>query len=714
MPPAPTLTLLIFSILAFVNTAAAFGAGAIPNYTYLNDKAFRHGDIEEILPTLLKNVHFGGSEGLWGIIKALFTFGMAGGLNGVRFGRMDVDRIYFGNWLRDYSQAMDIGGLNMFTEGTLLMIIRVLGFMTFGFTTAEFEITPERLGVYLPVEHIDNPKGYGGKEGDARTFHPKLRPPVNPRELEINPHNGMKNYIATEGESWDTSTAHIRKTLLECIRLGRKSKGRDNPDQYEALRLLGTALHTLEDLTAHSNWCELALRKLGHTDIYCHVGDAVIIDTPCGSAPPLVTGTFGSADFMHSVLGEGMDRLSEASMSNLAVKLNDAKSKTENHIPILHSLLSEFLPSSHAHSQKMSQAENLRSEALNLSLDDAAPQEVQDLLWKILEWRDAVYKEILGTIAMIPGLLELFDQLTEALNACDLLDPFLKIQQKMMKCMTQWLTSMHPVDRDKALQSLTKEAIRGGRNKRFATKEELEAQEEDLKQRELLRQTEDTDTEEIKISGTSPKIEKKGSVRYKPLRRTPVFDRFDGRNRSVGVMIEEDDEPPTRPTTPYYLPDTDEEDEPAQVPRRRSNARGPLYVPPPIEDRHFRPASILLDVEAGFQTALGDNKAEQWKTKRKSTKGKEKAGIHAPETPPATPKRATTPVYQRYDSMPRKPRPSVTDVFGYNTPGTGGKGSRKEASPPPAFFLNYTGPPLYYDDEGSSVYAPMHKGKARR
>lgn len=29
---------------------------------------------------------------------------------------------------------------------------------TFGFATDEFEVTPDRLGVYLPTEHIDNPK----------------------------------------------------------------------------------------------------------------------------------------------------------------------------------------------------------------------------------------------------------------------------------------------------------------------------------------------------------------------------------------------------------------------------------------------------------------------------------------------------------------------------------------------------------------------------
>ena len=45
------------------------------------------------------------------------------------------------------------------------------------------------------TEHIDNPKGYGDGE-DARKYHPKLRGPVDPRELEIDPQTGMKNYIA--------------------------------------------------------------------------------------------------------------------------------------------------------------------------------------------------------------------------------------------------------------------------------------------------------------------------------------------------------------------------------------------------------------------------------------------------------------------------------------------------------------------------------------
>ena len=70
--------------------------------------------------------------------------------------------------------------------------------------------------------------------------------------------------MATENQGWDTSTAHIRRTLEACIEHGRRAGGREGADLWEAYRLLGTALHTLEDLLAHSNWCEIALRKMGH------------------------------------------------------------------------------------------------------------------------------------------------------------------------------------------------------------------------------------------------------------------------------------------------------------------------------------------------------------------------------------------------------------------------------------------------------------------
>lgn len=79
--------------------------------------------------------------------------------------------------------------------------------------------------------------------------------------------------MASENRGWDTSTAHIRRTFRACIELGRRSRGKEGPELFEAYRLLGTGLHTMEDLLAHSNWCELALIKMGHEQVFPFVGE---------------------------------------------------------------------------------------------------------------------------------------------------------------------------------------------------------------------------------------------------------------------------------------------------------------------------------------------------------------------------------------------------------------------------------------------------------
>jgi Heterokaryon incompatibility protein Het-C len=102
----------------------------------------------------------------------------------------------------------------------------------------------------------------------------------------------MKNYIANEDGEWDTSKALIRRRLLECIDMGRRYRKSDNKaEQYEAFRLLGTAMHTMEDFPAHSNFCELSLISMGHQQVFTHVGDSVRIKAPNGNmVAPLVTG----------------------------------------------------------------------------------------------------------------------------------------------------------------------------------------------------------------------------------------------------------------------------------------------------------------------------------------------------------------------------------------------------------------------------------------
>lgn len=126
----------------------------------------RHGDIED----LLASVAF---------------------IKGHKWTSMMIKRVYFGNWLRDYSQAVDVGSLKGASAPTIRILVWVLSFLSFGYATAEFEVTEQRLGVYRPEEHIDNPKDYADNV-DARQYDPRLRGPVQPAELEVDQNTGMK------------------------------------------------------------------------------------------------------------------------------------------------------------------------------------------------------------------------------------------------------------------------------------------------------------------------------------------------------------------------------------------------------------------------------------------------------------------------------------------------------------------------------------------
>lgn len=185
----------------------------------------RHGDIEDTLLTIM----------------------MARAVGGKKFDKLMVSRVYFGNWLRDYSQAIDVGTVKSVSAEAIRLLLCVLGFLTFGYGSKEFEVTAERLGCYRPEDHIDNPKNYADNE-DARQYDRRLRGPVDERvELGIDPETGLKNYIANEQVRIMTSALHVRKLFSRCIELARSYKDSNRKSElHEALRLLGTGLHCLE------------------------------------------------------------------------------------------------------------------------------------------------------------------------------------------------------------------------------------------------------------------------------------------------------------------------------------------------------------------------------------------------------------------------------------------------------------------------------------
>lgn len=59
-----------------------------------------------------------------------------------------------------------------------------------------------------------------------------------------------------------------------------------------------------------------------------------------------------------------------------------------------------------------------KSKAYNFDPDNIAPPEVQQQLWELLKWRDNIYRDIIKKIEMVPGLSDLIENLTNALNAC--------------------------------------------------------------------------------------------------------------------------------------------------------------------------------------------------------------------------------------------------------------------------------------------------------
>lgn len=224
---------------------------------------------------------------------------------------------------------MDTATLAKVQAETIRILVWVLSFMSFGYATGEFEVTAERLGVYRPEEHIDNPRDYADNV-DARKFDPRLRPPVTEAELAVDPHTGMKNYIANESGNWATSAGYVKFSFSRAIHFGRMythgpsgQRGRDE-DLAEALRCLGQGLHCLEDFGAHTNYTELVLREIGYHNVFPHVGTQTGITLNGKHVYPLVTGTFGGVDFFHSVLGEATDHITSSEIDEVNTALIDA------------------------------------------------------------------------------------------------------------------------------------------------------------------------------------------------------------------------------------------------------------------------------------------------------------------------------------------------------------------------------------------------------
>jgi hypothetical protein len=253
----------------------------------------------------------------------------------------------------------------------------------------------------------------------------------------VDERTGLKNYIASEDLGITTSAGMVRSLLRRCIDLGRRSGGR-GPDFHEALRLLGTATHCLEDYSAHSNYAELVLIELGERDIFPHVGRSAVFQVQDARKQvyPIVTGTFGGVDFLHSVCGEISDKTTQSELQELQGAITDAdRTKNKSKIKDLLSQLPDGIFGGKDQAGKADELENNANAASmgNLHVSPKDPEafteqlgELVKQIYPVMEFHDEIMQSISEFIEKIPILPEMIEQLQEQVTVFvfSLLAPF--------------------------------------------------------------------------------------------------------------------------------------------------------------------------------------------------------------------------------------------------------------------------------------------------
>lgn len=279
---------------------------------------------------------------------------------------LEVKQIYYGNWLRDYSQVIlestvrlakpDIDKIKQtntkhltdllksnpykLSHDAWIKVLEILAAKEFIFGqdnkfthnykdhVDEFrktygELTKDILGIYRPEEHIDNPKQledfsslsisfqYEYAKGQKRTM--KLYAGETAKSLEINTTFNVKRFIIDNDiPDRPSSDNYMSQQLGMAVQYGKNKDG---------FRHLGAAFHVLEDYFSHSNFVELALIKAGQQllvkDKNSGLGKALKQVYPWVEGMqgrdyktiPIVTGKFLKDDTAASVLPKVGDKM---------------------------------------------------------------------------------------------------------------------------------------------------------------------------------------------------------------------------------------------------------------------------------------------------------------------------------------------------------------------------------------------------------------------
>lgn len=253
---------------------------------------------------------------------------------GNKFSNDEASMVYFGNWMRDMNQALVPALGQTMGNDTVFSLIKVLAIKKFG-----REVNPEQFGYYIPSEHIDNP---GGQIADLDYYKsaPKIADSIakdgakdrfntqdfKPRDPALDtPQESTEPTAKILGApifSVDQKgvLAYIRRTNIHVE--NRLTLATERGRNADGMMHFGAALHSIEDLFAHSNYVEIALNKVLEHDpnVISEIpllpelkGADRKVQTLSSSVniggknrPVLTTGTFTGLDTMESVGSEAV------------------------------------------------------------------------------------------------------------------------------------------------------------------------------------------------------------------------------------------------------------------------------------------------------------------------------------------------------------------------------------------------------------------------
>jgi hypothetical protein len=177
---------------------------------------------------------------------------------------------------------------------------------------------------------------------------------------------------------------------------------------------------------------------MGHADVFPHVGSStqISLDGARHEVYPLVTGTFGGVDFLHSVTGELSDKMTQNEIEQLEGTLEESKNADTSILRNLLDMIPDGVFGGKHQSDKLDEIQSnaQASQLQNVEISPREPEEytrqmqqIFQQIMPVIEFHDDILKNIDRAIGQIPVLPKILSQLEEQLTmfVFSIISPFI-------------------------------------------------------------------------------------------------------------------------------------------------------------------------------------------------------------------------------------------------------------------------------------------------